>query len=158
MHLDLPVIDKDVILESLYDSLGVSDQAWRSRLSRASDEILFAVAADARRAVLDNWWHHDTAPNRLRLLGGLLVEVHCDCDAALASERFRARTRHPGHLDPHLTPEQVAERVSAIRASYPGPLRLGGSILTIDTSQPVDAAAVADHIAPILSGASKVAM
>ncbi|MBT2438659.1 AAA family ATPase [Streptomyces sp. ISL-36] len=157
-HLDLPVIDKDVILESLYDSLGVGDQAWRSRLSRASDEILFAVAADARRAVLDNWWHHDTSPSRLHLLGGLLIEVHCDCDVAVASERFRARIRHPGHLDPHLTPEQVAERVSAIRASYPGPLRLGGPILTIDTSQPVDTTAVARQIAPILTSGSEAAM
>ncbi|MFJ8039604.1 AAA family ATPase [Kitasatospora sp. NPDC096147] len=154
-HLGLPVITKDVILESLYDSLGVGDQAWRSRLSRAGDEILFALAADAQRAVLDNWWHHDTAPDRLRLLGGLLIEVHCDCDAALASERFRERIRHPGHLDPQLSPEQVARRVAAIRAGYPGPLRPGGPVLTVDTSRPVDAAAVARQIAPILNGTSE---
>lgn len=54
-RLSLPLIDKDVILESLYDSLGVGDHAWRSRLSRASDDIMLALAADARRAVLDNW-------------------------------------------------------------------------------------------------------
>ncbi|MFJ4183440.1 AAA family ATPase, partial [Streptomyces sp. NPDC089733] len=39
-RLSLPLIDKDVILESLYDSLGVGDHAWRSRLSRASDDIM----------------------------------------------------------------------------------------------------------------------
>ncbi|SFY45435.1 hypothetical protein SAMN02787144_10745 [Streptomyces atratus] len=48
-RLSLPVIDKDVILESLYDSLGVGDHAWRNRLSRASDDIMFALAADAGR-------------------------------------------------------------------------------------------------------------
>ncbi|WP_442817891.1 AAA family ATPase [Streptomyces sp. NBC_01591] len=89
-RLSLPVIDKDVILESLYDSLGVGDHAWRNRLSRASDDIMFALAADAGRAVLDNWWHHDTAPDRLQSLAGLLIEVHCDCDVALAAERFQA--------------------------------------------------------------------
>lgn len=51
-ELALPVIDKDVILESLYDSLGVGDQTWRYRLSRAADDILFARAAQAARAVL----------------------------------------------------------------------------------------------------------
>ncbi len=53
-HLALPVIDKDVILEALYDSLGIGDQDWRGRLSRAGDEVLFALAAQAGRAVLDN--------------------------------------------------------------------------------------------------------
>ncbi|WSW11263.1 cytidylate kinase family protein (plasmid) [Streptomyces sp. NBC_01005] len=48
-RLGLPAIDKDVILESLYDSLGVGDHAWRNRLSRASDDIMFASAADAGR-------------------------------------------------------------------------------------------------------------
>ncbi|MFD3482035.1 AAA family ATPase [Streptomyces sp. NPDC058665] len=149
-HLALPVIDKDVILESLYDSLGMGDHAWRGRLSRASDEIVYAIAADAGRAVLDNWWHHDSAPGRLRSLGGLLIEVHCDCDAALAAERFLARTRHPGHLDPDLSPEEVAERVAAVRARYPGPLGLGGPLLTVDTGRPVDSRAVAEQVAQVL--------
>ncbi|MEV7715833.1 AAA family ATPase [Streptomyces sp. NPDC088184] len=149
-RLSLPLIDKDVILESLYDSLGVGDHAWRSRLSRASDDIMLALAADARRAVLDNWWHHDTAPGRLQSLADLLIEVHCDCDVALAAERFQARTRHRGHLDPQLTPRQVAERVAAVRATYPGPLNLGGPLLTVDTSRPADIAEIAEKIARIL--------
>ncbi|GAA2425709.1 AAA family ATPase [Streptomyces pulveraceus] len=149
-RLSLPLIDKDVILESLYDSLGVGDHAWRGRLSRASDDIMLALAADAHRAVLDNWWHHDTAPGRLQSLAGLLIEVHCDCDVALAAERFQARTRHRGHLDPQLTPQQFAERVTAVRATYPGPLNLGGPLLTVDTSRPADIAEVAEKIARIL--------
>ncbi|MGW3951047.1 AAA family ATPase [Streptomyces sp. NPDC004752] len=154
-HLDLPVIDKDVILESLFDSLGVGDEAWRHRLSQASDDILFALAADASRAILDNWWHHDTAPGRLTSLADLLIEVHCDCDAALAAERFRTRTRHPGHLDPQLTSAQVAERVAAIRATYTGPLRLGGPLLTLDTSHHVDTLEIAKTVAQILTASSE---
>jgi predicted kinase len=154
-RLSLPVIDKDVILESLYDSLGVGDHAWRSRLSRASDDIMFALAADAGRAVLDNWWHHDTAPGRLRSLAGLLIEVHCDCDVALAAERFQARTRHAGHLDPQLNPQQIAERVAAVRATYPGPLNLGGPLLTVDTSRPADVAEIAEKIAHTLGNVQR---
>jgi predicted kinase len=144
-RLGLPVIDKDRVLEALYDSLGVGDHAWRARLSRAADDVLFALAADAGGAVLDNWWHHDTAPARLRALGARhLLEVFCDVDVALAAARFQARPRHPGHLDPvHHTPEQVAARVAEVRASFRGPLRLGGPLLTVDTSGPVDVGRVA---------------
>jgi hypothetical protein len=152
--LGLPMIDKDVVLESLYDSLGVGDPDWRGRLSRAADDILFALAADSAGAVLVNWWHHDTSPARLRSLPGRLVEVHCSCGVALAAERFQARTRHPGHLDPRHTPEQVAERVAAVRAGYRGPLALGGPLLTVDTSRPADAAAVARAVNRCLAPAS----
>ncbi|MEW1722360.1 AAA family ATPase [Streptomyces sp. NPDC093109] len=119
--LNLPVIDKDAILESLYDSMGVGDHAWRHRLSRASDDVLFTLAAHAHRAVLDNWWHHDTAPDRLRELSPRLIEVFCDYDPALAVKRFQSRTRHPGHLDAQLPPARLAERVRTIRETYPAP-------------------------------------
>jgi predicted kinase len=150
-QLGWPVIDKDAILETLFDSLGVGDHAWRHRLSRASDEILFTLAAQAKHAVLDNWWHHDTAPERLHRLNAHLIEIFCDCDPAIAAERFQKRARHPGHLDPDLTPEQVAERVTTIRATYPGPLRLGGPLLTLDTSQPIDITAVVKDVRALLN-------
>lgn len=37
--LNLPVIDKDDILERLFDSKGVGDASWRRALSRQSDVI-----------------------------------------------------------------------------------------------------------------------
>ncbi|MCX5126856.1 ATP-binding protein [Streptomyces sp. NBC_00347] len=150
-ELGWSVIDKDAILESLYDSLGVGDHAWRYRLSRASDDILFTLAAQARHAVLDNWWHHDTAPGRLHQLDARIVEVHCDCHPALVAKRFQTRTRHPGHLDQDLTREEITERVAAW-AALPGPLRLGGPLLTIDTSQSVDITALAKEIDTLLLG------
>ncbi|CAL9478254.1 hypothetical protein SUDANB178_02947 [Streptomyces sp. enrichment culture] len=149
-ELGWPVIDKDAILETLFDSLGVGDHTWRHRLSRAGDDVLFTIAARATHAVLDNWWHHDTAPERLRQLDARLIEIFCDCDPAVAAERFLRRTRHPGHLDPRLTPEQVAERVATIRATYPGPLRLGGPLLTIDTSRPLDIPALVKDVRGLL--------
>ncbi|MFD5031214.1 AAA family ATPase [Streptomyces sp. NPDC058405] len=149
-ELALPVIDKDAILESLYDSLGVGDQTWRYRLSRAADDILFALAAQAARAVLVNWWHHDTAPGRLHQLDARLVEVFCDCDTELVVDRFRTRKRHPGHLDEDLTRDQIRERV-ATWAAHPGPLRLNGRLLTVDTSRPVDTTTLAKTISTLLA-------
>ncbi|WP_328940277.1 ATP-binding protein [Streptomyces sp. NBC_00250] len=151
VELGLPVIDKDVILESLYESLGIGDQPWRYRLSRASDDILFALAADAGRAVLVNWWHRDTAPARLHQLDAQLVEVFCDCDTELVAERFRTRKRHRGHLDQDLTREEICDRV-AVWAAYPGPLGLGRHALIVDTTQTVNITTLAEEIDALLAG------
>ncbi|MFG1810946.1 hypothetical protein [Streptomyces sp. NPDC049040] len=108
--------------------------------------------------MLDDWWHHGTAPDRLHRLrgtaGGRLVQVHCDCEVAVAARRFEARRRHPGHLDAVHTPEQVAERVAAVRASHPGPLDLEGPLLRVDTGggAPVDTRALAAEAAALLDG------
>ncbi len=153
-ELSLPVIDKDVILESLYDSLGIGDQAWRHRLSRASDDILFELAADAGRAVLVNWWHRDTAPARLHQVNGQFVEVFCDCDTGLVAERFRTRKRHPGHLDQDLTREEISDRVAAW-AARPGPLGLGGHALIVDTAQPVDITTLAKEVGALIASTQR---
>src|SRR4051812_45205404 len=155
-ELGLPVIGKDAILESLFDSLGVGDEGWRGRLSRAGDEVLLTVAAGTRGAVLDNWWHRDWAADRLPRLGGRLVEVFCDCPVEVAAYRFRRRRRHPGHLDPVLTDEQVAERVAAVRAGFDGPLRLGGPVLTVDTRGPVDVADVGRRLRAIETASTDI--
>ncbi|MGA5198718.1 AAA family ATPase [Streptomyces exfoliatus] len=153
-ELSLPVIDKDVILESLYDSLGIGDQAWRHRLSRASDDILFALAADAGRGVLVNWWHRDTTPVRLHQLNAQLVEVFCDCNTGLVAERFRTRKRHPGHLDQDLTRDEISDRVAAW-AAHPGPLRLGGHTLIVDTARPIDITTLAKKVGTLIASTQR---
>ena len=97
--LSLPLLDKDDILEALFDSLGCGDRDQRERLSRASDEVLLRLAGTSTAAVLVNWWNHDTAPARLHAISDSLVEVFCDCPVDVAAARFAARDRHPGHLD-----------------------------------------------------------
>lgn len=77
--------------------------------------------------------------------------MFCDCDPAVAAERFQARTRHPGHLDPQHTPEQAAERVAFVRATFPGPLRLGGPLQVVDTNHSVDLDVVTDQLDHLLA-------
>ena len=146
-RLPLPFLDKDVILVALFDSLGSPDQDARSRLSRASDEVLYALAATTASAVLVNWWHHDTSsPARLNALATPLVEVFCECPVEVAARRFHSRTRHPGHNDPKQTNAEIEASVSEVEPVFSETLRLGGPLLRVDTSRPVDAMELAGRI------------
>ena len=148
--LELPLLDKDVILEALFDSLGVGDEGWRARLSRAGDEVLFRLADSGPGAVLDSWWRHETARDRLGLLPGRTVEVFCDCDPDTAARRFAGRVRHPGHLDAAVSDAELARRADHLRQNYPGPLRLGGPLLILDTNGPVDGPELIVQVATML--------
>jgi hypothetical protein len=141
-RLGLPLIDKDDILEALFDSLGCNNRDQRQRLSRASDEVLFTLAQTSGGAVLVNWWNHETASKRLRAISSSLVEVFCDCPIEIAAERFEARERHPGHLDRHRSPEEIAHGLETLRATYRGPLDLSTQTIRVDTTVPLDRAAV----------------
>ena len=55
--LQLPIIDKDDILEGLFETEGVGDSVWRTRLSRKSDQVFRQEAIRSEGAVLVSWWH-----------------------------------------------------------------------------------------------------
>lgn len=102
----LPFIDKDDVLEELFESQGIGDSEWRNRLSRKSDVIFQERASESDGAVLVSWWQltgmqpeSGTPTDWLPTLSRRLVRVHCDCNAEIASRRFFERNRHPGHLD-----------------------------------------------------------
>jgi hypothetical protein len=104
--LGLPLIDKDDILERLFESKGIGDAAWRRALSRESDVILQSEAVASPGAVLTSMWHvsgmaaDSGTPTRWLLeLSNLVVNVHCVCSPEIAATRFMQRKRHIGHLD-----------------------------------------------------------
>lgn len=135
-RLGVALIDKDDILESLFDALGCEDDEQRRRLSRAADDVLVQVAARAGSAVLVNWWRADVI-DRLRAIGEPMVEVRCSCPPELAAARFARRRRHPGHLDDREGPQARAGRA----ALFTTPLLdfgLDGGKLVVDTSTAVD--------------------
>lgn len=124
--LDLPVIDKDAILERLFDSKGLGDAAWRRMLSRESDTILKAQAIASEGAVLVSFWHQPgmatdsgTPTTWLFELSEHIVNVHCVCHPEIAAERFLQRRRHPGHLDIERSCEDTARSMQAIAGLAP---------------------------------------
>ena len=154
-ELGFALLAKDRIKETLAATLGDGDGelAWSQRLGAASMELLWALAADAPAVVLEaNFWPDDERHHRhLRALGGHAVEVYCACPLTVALERYAARRagRHPIHAEASraVTPEAWARWVR--------PLGIG-ELITVDTSAPVDIAALAAEARIRLGAAREV--
>ena len=158
-QLGFPLFAKDTIKESLHDTLGADEPhgpdgevtlRWSNRLGGASMELLWTLARDAPRCVLEANFRPAHAHQRERLreltTGGRLVEVHCACPPDEAARRFDLRGaqpgRHPVHLWRTLPPES--------RAEYTGPLALG-PVVEVDTTRAVDVARVAAAVRAVLA-------
>ena len=142
--LGLPLISKDAIKEALFDTLGFGDRERSKTLSRAADAVMVRVAQGLNAAVLDNFWHAETASELLAPLSGPMIEVFCSCDPDVALARFRSRDRHPGHVD-HLLDPDVA-RADFVHRLDQLPLGLVGPVIQVDTEQPVDIDALAARV------------
>jgi glucokinase len=148
--LNLPLIDKDDVLERLYESKGVGDAAWRRSLSRESDVRFQAEATASNGAVLVSHWRFDGMPSDsgtpttwLLGLSSHIVNVHCSCEPEIAAERFLQRKRHPGHLDGEASYAEVLAGLRAIARL--GPLGIGPRV-EVDTSREPDLDAVVRDI------------
>jgi glucokinase len=136
--LNLPLIDKDDILDRLFESKGVGNAAWRRTLSRESDMIFQDEAARSDGAVLASFWHvpgmppdSGTPADWLDAPSHHVVNVHCVCEVEVAASRFLQRRRHPGHLDEESSAEVL---VSLRQLAQLAPLEIGQRI-DVDTSR-----------------------
>ena len=127
----LPMLDKDDFLEALYDTRGIGDRAWRQALSRESDALFQAEALRHEGVILVSHWQPrgvtgtGTATDWLGAFDRI-VEVHCACPPDIAADRFKARRRHPGHLDAERPHADVQQRMKAMATGYP--LGLGETV------------------------------
>jgi predicted kinase len=140
-HLGLPVVDKDDILDRLFEANGVGDSAWRRRLSRESDVILEREALASSGAILASLWRvpgtaeeSGTPIHWLQGLSNLVVNVRCVCSPETAARRFVERKRHPGHLDAYAAYAEVLTSLQALAEL--AALDVGPRI-DVDTSGPV---------------------
>jgi energy-coupling factor transporter ATP-binding protein EcfA2 len=137
--LNLPVIDKDDILEGLYASKGVGDVAWRRALSRESDRMFQGQATASMGALLVSHWHltgmpvdSGTPTDWLSNLSGRVVNLHCVCTPEIAAGRFVRRKRHAGHLD---SGASELEMLASLRRIADLGLPDIGNWIEVDTSQ-----------------------
>jgi hypothetical protein len=149
-HLDIPYLDKDEILESLFYGLECPDEETRHRLSRAADQKFQAKALSCTKAVLDSFWRHPSADTRSGTPSGWLiapevhsVEVLCRCPPELAATRFLKRTRHVGHLDSAWTHASLVAQSQALLHRLP----LGvGALIEVDTTDTFDPKQLATRV------------
>lgn len=159
-ELGFALLAKDRIKETLHDWLwpalpdvaSAPDLNWSQWLGAASMELLWVLAADAHAVVLDaNFWPDDPRlRDRVSGLSAALVEVYCECPEAEAERRYAARAdgRHPAHAE-HARTTSVGRFERSAR-----PLGLG-PVITVDTTRPVDIAAVAADVRRHLDGANR---
>jgi gluconate kinase len=140
--LGLPLLDKDEILESLFESLGVGGSDHRARLSRAADAILQRVAEQSAGAVIVSWWRRPeseatsgTSSTWLSSLSGEVAELYCRCAPQVAIKRFFSRLRHAGHLDHERSAAEELPRFEQYESE--GPLGIG-RLVEVTTEQPVE--------------------
>ena len=144
-ELGFALLGKDRIKETLHDALGVPepDLAWSRRLGGASAARAqsSSMAADAPAVVLEANFRPRSAYERDRIsaLCPRPVEVNCVCPPELAARRYaqRATASHPVHVVITLSPAFLAE--------FDRPVGIG-DLITVDTTGPVDAVALADRV------------
>ncbi len=149
-HLDAPYLDKDEILESLFDGLESYQEETRHRLSRAADRDFESKALSCTRAVLDSFWRHPSADTQSGTPSGWLtgpeahcVEVLCECPPELAATRFLKRTRHVGHLDSRWNRASLVAQSRNLMHRLP----LGvGVLIKVDTTGTIDLDQLADQV------------
>jgi len=146
-ELGFMLIAKDRIKETLHDALrreADPDLAWSQRLGAAAMELLWALALDAPAVVLEaNFWPGDARLEaRMRRLGTVPVEVHCQCPIGECLRRYaeRASSRHPVHVTGagHSATAETFARSA-------GPIGRG-PVIGVDTTQPVDVRPVAAEV------------
>ena len=134
-----PLLAKDAIKESLFDTLGTGDGAWSRRLSDASFELMFRLAAAAFGAapvlMIEGNFRPGHGPRIAQLASAVqaqVLQVSLHAAPAVLESRLKARAecpeRHPGHRDAELaTTVPVATATGDL-------LRLGAELLEFDSS------------------------
>jgi predicted kinase len=115
--LHLPLLSKDVIKESLWDSFDppAGSPEWSKRLGAAAMELIWRLAECAPGVVLEANFRPHSSYERSKLLSlnACIVEVYCQCPASVAAERYANRasspSHHPAHVSPTIDRELLAE-------------------------------------------------
>jgi glucokinase len=150
-ELGFPLLAKDTIKESLFDTLGVRDRAWSRQLGTASMGVVRALVEQMPGpVVVDNNVSPEHRPffvdDCTRAGVELVVEVWCEVPVELAFERYTARVdRHPGHCDETLVAHGIDWWTPQNTPAELGP------VMRVRTDRPVDIATVAAWVREQLS-------
>jgi predicted kinase len=145
-QLRLPLIAKDEIKESLYESLGPGDPDSSAALGRAAYALTFLLSRtlldSGVSVIVEGNFFRDQESEFATLPEHRLVQLHCVAPLATLLERYANRSRHPGHHDAKKINELPARFESGAHAA----LELPGDLIELDTTQPLDLDSLAGRI------------
>ena len=149
--LNLPLISKDDIKETLVDALDgpAADLAWSRVVGGAAMQVLWRLAERCPAAILEaNFRPHNPYEHaRLRQLDARVIELHCTCPAEELVRRFalRAPTAHAAHPLRGLSADLLAE--------FDQPMGIG-HVIEVDTSVPVDVPSLTARLSKLIGDGS----
>ncbi|MCP4754649.1 MAG: ATP-binding protein [Proteobacteria bacterium] len=141
--LNFPYFSKDDIKELLFDNLGWKDREWSKKLGSTSFEMLFYILDEHVRSgsscIVETAFFPAFHTKRfLKIVNRYqlkVIQLYCIADEKTLARRFKTRAesgeRHPGHFDHVVTDDHFK---SMLRSDKYGKLEIGGSFLTLDTS------------------------
>ena len=145
-RLRLPLIAKDEIKESLYDSLGADDIDASGRLGSAAYALIFALAKSMLdsgvSAIVEANFFRDQKEGFASLPAHRFVQIHCHAPLDVLTERYASRARQPGHHDA----EKIKELPARIAGRAHDALDLPGELIELDTTRPLDLDALAARL------------
>jgi predicted kinase len=149
-RLRLPLIAKDDLKESLFESLGAGDVAWSSRLGNAAYNLIFELASRILAAhvsmIVEANFFVDQATRFTSLPRHRLVQIHCDAPLEVLLDRYAARERHPGHHDD----EKIDQLAARYERGAHAPLPVPGELIRLETREPVEFDELADRLRSLL--------
>jgi predicted kinase len=158
--LGLPVLLRDELKETLYDTLGAPDRAESARLGQASYALLAVVAGRLLEAgvgmVLESNFRRGLSETDLAslLTSARAALVHCEGEPETIVRRYRERAergeRHPGHHDS----ESFQRLRDELAAGLFEPLDLGVPTLRVDTTTEQEYTPEFEEIVAFLRAAS----
>ncbi|MBA2289432.1 MAG: ATP-binding protein [Chloroflexia bacterium] len=115
--LRLPLLEKDVIKESLAEAIGATSRKASKRIGEASYRMLydlaFAILGQGRDVMLEANLSRRFAASELERLAGIaqLIVVQCAADREVIEQRYRDRHaeggRHAAHFDLDALPDLI---------------------------------------------------
>lgn len=150
-RLGYPLLSKDLIKESLFETLGWSDRERSRTVGAAAMELVWTLLVDIPGDVIVESIFRPETADRVRAAVASsgrrhVLEILCECPGELALSRFFARIeageRHPGHG--HDDPAEFDSPTSDWQRLIREPLVLGlGPLRRVDTTKDVDTDSVA---------------
>ena len=140
----LPLIEKDIIKELLFDSLGWSNREWSKKLGTATydlmDYFVEQQLSNKRSIIIESNFKPEFDNLKFQQWKNTynykIIQVVCSADNEILYERFMARAksgeRHPGHVDV-ISAVEWKEYFSDPKNSI-GPIDVESSIIKVNTS------------------------